>query len=371
MRCVTGVSGRPPREPEGVTDQKSPGGNEVPVSVRAAAAWTWRLLLFLLAVVVLVWLFKRFAVVVVPLAIALIISALLLPAVDGLHRRRCPRSLAVALVFLGGLGLIGGVLAFVGTRLVNGLPDLFGQVAGSIDELRQWLTDGPLNMSERQVDNLGDSAIAAIQEHQARVTNGLVSTAGVTTQLVGGLFVAIFALVCFLHSGRDIYRFVTAVFPDTIRDRVRDSGVAGYTALTSYVRATVVVALVDAVGIGAGLVVLGIPLALPLASLVFFGAFIPFFGAVVTGFLAVVAAFLAKGWLYALLTLAVVLAVQQLEGNVLQPLIMGRAVELHPLAVLIALSGGAVLAGVVGVLLAVPALAFADRSIRSLRDHPP
>ena len=133
-------------------------------------------------------------------------------------------------------------------------------------------------------------------------------------------------------------------------------------------RATVgVVALVDAAGIGAGLFIIGHTLAVQLASLVFFGAFIPFFGAVVTGFLAVVVAFLAKGWFYAALTLALVLAVQQLEGNVLQPLIMGRAVALHPLAVLIALSAGAVIAAVVGVLLAVPALAFADRTIRALR----
>ncbi len=342
-------------------------GAEVPDPVRNAAAWTWRLLLFVLATFVLISLLKRFALVVVPLAIALILSALLLPAVDALHRHRCPRGLAVFLVLLGGLGSIGGVLAFVGSRLVSGLPELFGQVAGSIDALRRWLTDGPLQMSERQVEDLGNSAIAALQEHQVRLTNGLVATAGTTTQLVTGLFVTVFALVCFLHGGRDIYRFVTAVFPASMRDRIRDSGVAGYTALTSYVRATVVVALVDAVGIGAGLFILGIPLALPLASLVFFGAFIPFFGAVVTGFLAVVVAFLAKGWIYALLTLAVVLAVQQLEGNVLQPLIMGRAVALHPLAVLIALSAGAVIAGVVGVLLAVPALAFADRCIRALR----
>jgi putative heme transporter len=184
------------------------------------------------------------------------------------------------------------------------------------------------------------------------------------------VFITVFALICFLHGGRHIYRSVTTVFPASVRDRVRAAGAAGFTALTSYVRATIVVAFVDAVGIGVGLFIMGIPLALPLASLVFLGAFVPFIGAVLTGILAVVVAFLAKGWLYAVLTLALVLAVQQLEGNVLQPLIMGRAVSLHPLAVLVALSSGAVIAGVVGVLLAVPALAFTDRAVRALLNDP-
>ncbi len=125
---------------------------------------------------------------------------------------------------------------------------------------------------------------------------------------------------------------------------------------------------VDGIGIGIGLLVLGIPLALPLASLVFLGAFVPFVGAMVTGFLAVVIAILAKGWLYGLFTLGLVLAVQQLEGNVLQPLIMGRAVRLHPLAVLVALTAGGVVAGIIGVLLAVPLLAFLDHAVRSLLD---
>ncbi|ULE34507.1 AI-2E family transporter [Mycobacterium sp. IDR2000157661] len=338
----------------------------VPVGVQRAAAWIWRLLLFLLAAVVLVWLLKRFNLIVVPLAVALILSALFLPAVDALNRHKVPRGLAVTLVLLGGLGALGGLLAFVGTRMIDGLPELFEQITVSIDSLRRWLTDGPLELSERQIDSFVNSAITALQDQQARLTSGVLSTASATTQFVGGVFIAIFALVSFLHGGRHIYRSITTVLPASVRDRVRDGGVAGFTALTSFIRATFVVAFVDAVGIGVGLVILGIPLALPLASLVFLGAFIPFVGAVVTGFLAVVVAFLAKGWVFALLTLALVLAVQQLEGNVLQPLIMGKAVRLHPLAVLVALTAGAVVAGVAGVLLAVPALAFTDRAVRAL-----
>lgn len=338
----------------------------IPLGVQRAAGWTWRLLLFLLGAVVLLWLLRRFELIVIPLAVALILSALFLPAVDALNRLKVPRGLAVTMVLLGGLGVLGGLLTFVGARMIDGLPELFQQITVSIDSLRRWLTDGPLALSERQIDSFVNSAIAALQDQQARLTTGVLSTASTTTQFLGGVFIAVFALASFLHGGRHLYRSVTTVFPASVRDRVRDAGTAGFKALTSFIRATFVVAFVDAVGIGLGLVIMGIPLALPLSALVFLGAFIPFVGAVVTGFLAVLVAFLAKGWLFAVLALALVLAVQQLEGNVLQPLIMGKAVKLHPLAVLVALTAGAVVAGVAGVLLAVPALAFTDRAVRTL-----
>src|SRR6185369_10946774 len=149
-------------------------------------------------------------------------------------------------------------------------------------------------------------------------------------------------------------------------ERVRDAGRAGFHSLIGYVRATFLVALVDAVGIGTGLAIMGVPLALPLASLVFLGAFVPLVGAVVAGFLAVIVALIAKGLIYALITLGLIIAVQQLEGHVLQPLVMGRAVSIHPLAVVLAIAGGGVLAGIVGALLAVPAVAFVNSAARVL-----
>ena len=164
----------------------------------------------------------------------------------------------------------------------------------------------------------------------------------------------LFTLIFFLHGGRNIWQYVTKIFPTDVRERVRDAGRAGFRSLIGYVRATFLVALVDAVGIGTGLAIMGVPLALPLASLVFLGAFIPLVGAVLTGFLAVVVALLAKGFVYALITLGLIIAVQQLEAHVLQPLVMGRAVSVHPLAVVLAIAAGGVLAGIVGALLAVP-----------------
>ena len=175
-----------------------------------------------------------------------------------------------------------------------------------------------------------------------------------------------FTLIFLLLGGRHIYAYVTKIFPSTVRDRVRDAGRAGFHTLIGYVRATFLVALVDAVGIGTGLAIMGIPLALPLASLVFLGAFIPLVGAVLTGGLAVIVALIAKGWVFALITFGLIIAVQQLEAHVLQPLVMGRAVSVHPLAVVLAIAAGGVLAGIVGALLAVPTVAVLNSAVRVL-----
>ena len=175
-----------------------------------------------------------------------------------------------------------------------------------------------------------------------------------------------FTLIFFLYGGRSIWAYVTTIFPAHVRDRVRAAGSAGYGSLVGYVRATFLVALVDAGGVGTGLAIMAVPLALPLASLVFLGAFIPLVGAVVSGFLAVVVALLAKGWVYALITLGVLIGVNQLEAHILQPLVMGRAVSIHPLAVVVAISTGGVLAGVVGALLAVPTVAFFNNAFQVL-----
>ena len=193
-----------------------------------------------------------------------------------------------------------------------------------------------------------------MRDNQAKLTSGALSTAATVTEIVTGALLVLFTLIFFLHGGRNIWAFVTRIFPARCANRVADAGVAGFHSLIGYVRATFLVALVDAVGIGAGLAIMGVPLALPLASLVFLGAFIPLVGAVLTGFLAVVVALLTKGFFYALITLGLIIAVQQVEAHVLQPLVMGRAVSIHPLAVVLGIAGGGVLAGIVGALLAVP-----------------
>ena len=334
--------------------------------VRKAAAWSWRLLVILGAIVALLWLIHRLEVIVVPVALAVILTALLLPAVDWLDRRGAPRAAAVALVLLGGFGFFGGIMSFVVSQFISGLPELTVQVTRSIDNATRWLIDGPAHLSLEQIDKAGDAAAKALRDNQERLTLGALSTAATLTEIVTGALLMLFTLIFLLYGGRNIYAYLTRIVPARSRDRVREAGRAGFGSLIGYVRATLLVALVDAVGIGTGLAVMGVPLALPLASLVFLGAFIPLVGAVLTGFLAVVVALLAKGVVYALITLGLVIAVQQLEAHVLQPLVMGRAVSIHPLAIVLALATGAVLAGIIGALLAVPVLAFLNSAFRVL-----
>jgi predicted PurR-regulated permease PerM len=351
-------------------DDASVAGSVEPL-VRKAAAWAWRLLVILAAVVALLWVAKKLEVIVVPLLLALTISALLVPAVDWIDKRGLPRGAAVALVLLGGFAIFGGILAFVIVQFIYGLPDLTDQVTRSIDSTRRWLIEGPLHLRGEQISNAGNAAIQALRNNQSKLTSGALSTAATITEVVTAAVLALFTLIFFLYGGRNIWQYVTKIFPADVRDRVREAGYAGYGSLIGYVRATFLVALTDAAGVGAGLAVMGIPLALPLASLVFLGAFIPLVGAVIAGFLAVVVALLAKGVVYALITLGLLIAVNQLEAHLLQPLVMGRAVSIHPLAVVLAISTGGVLAGIVGALLAVPTVAFLNNAIQVLLARDP
>jgi putative heme transporter len=355
----------------GMTAGLSDADQAVTPFVRKAAAWSWRLLVIFAAVIAVLWLIKRLEVIFVPLALATMVAALLLPAVDFIDRRGVPRGVAVALMLLSGFAVVGGILTFVVSQFVEGVPALAEQVGQSIEGLGNWLANGPLHVGDDQIKQAREGALEALRNNQEKVTSGALSTAGTVTEIVTGALLVLFTLIFLLHGGRNIFGFVTKIFPANVQERVRDAGRAGFRSLIGYVRATFLVALVDAVGIGAGLAIMGIPLALPLASLVFLGAFIPLVGAVIAGFLAVVVALIAKGWIFALFALGLVIAVQQLEGHVLQPLVMGRAVSIHPLAVVLAIAAGGVTAGIVGALLAVPAVAFLNSAVRVLLARDP
>lgn len=339
--------------------------------VRATAAWSWRLLVIFAAAVVTFELMKRLGVVVVPVALALVMTALLLPAVDFLDKRGAARGGAVAFVLVLSLAIFGGVLAFVVNQFIEGAPLLVEQVTRSIESTRDWMINGPLKLSADQINLAVDSFTEALRSNQTQLTTGALSTAGVLVEIVTGALLLLFTVIFFLLGGRNIWHFTTKLVPDEHRSRVREAGAAGFHSLAGYARATSLVAFVDAVTIGSGLAIMGIPLALPLASLIFLGAFIPVVGALITGFLAVIVALLAKGLIYALITLGLIVAVMQLEAHVLQPLVMGRAVSIHPLAVVLGLTAGWVVAGVIGALLAVPAIAFGNSFVRVLNARDP
>lgn len=334
--------------------------------VRQAAEWCWRLLIILAAALAAAYVAHKLTTVVIPLAVAMLAAALLAPLVDWLRRFGLPRGFAVLVTLIGSLGLLAGIFTFVIEQFVTGLPQLVDEFKTSVHTVQDWLISGPLHLSNDQIRNAGNTIIRALESNQNSLTNGALTTAAAVGEFLTGAFLTLFILIFFLYSGTQIWQFVTRIVPTPHRQAVRIAGVLGFGTLVGFVRATVMVAAVDAIGIGSGLAILGVPLALPLASLVFLGAFIPIIGSFVAGSVAVFLALMTKGWVTALIVLGITVAVMQLESHVLQPLLLGRAVRIHPLAVVLAITAGVVLAGIPGGLLAVPSVAVMNTAVRSL-----
>lgn len=340
---------------------------DVPHALRIAAAWSWRLLVVALGGIALLWVVGRLQSVVIPIAISMLLTALLSPAVAYLRDRvKLHRTLATTLVMIGGLAVIAGVLTLVITQFMSNWGELSAKSSTGIHQIQGWLQRGPAHLSDRQLD----SGLQAVQDwlktHQSALTTGAVTTATTAIDVIASLFLIFFTTFFFLRDGKKIWRFLCGLLPRAGREPLGSAGEQSWHTLVAYVRATVLVAFIDAVGIGIGLAFLRIDLAFPLATLVFLGAFIPIVGATLSGTIAVLVALVTNGPVSALLVIAVVVGVQQLEGHVLQPLIMGRAVAIHPLAVITAIATGAVLAGIIGALVAVPIVAVLNTGVRHL-----
>jgi putative heme transporter len=277
-----------------------------------------------------------------------------------------PRSLATTLVVVGGIAAVAGTLTLVINEFVNGWPQLSEKFTVALGKLEEWLKTGPFNLSEQQIDSGITAAEDWLKNNQEAITTGALATATTLGHIVAAFFLVLFATFFFLRDGRRISRFLFGVLPMEAREPVAQASEAAWFTLVSYVRATVLVAFIDALGIGLVLVILDVDFAFPLAALVFLGAFIPIVGATLSGAIAVLVALMTDGPVVALVLLIAVIVVQQVEGHLLQPLIMGRAVAIHPLAVIVAIATGVVLSGIIGALVAVPTVAVLNTGIRHL-----
>lgn len=332
-----------------------------PLALRAAAGWTWRILVVAAGVYALLLLLSSFEVLVVPVLVALLVVALLKPFVDlAESRARLPRGPASLLAILVALGVVAGLVALIGQSVATGFPDLERQTQQGWRQLRTELENGPLHLSADQLGNLLEQASQAAAANRDRLVSGALRAGSTALDVGAGFFIVLFSTFFFLSGGRGIWAWVVSLFPRTARPRLDGAGERAWATLTAYVRATVVVAVVDGAGVGIVAAILGVPLALPLGVLVFLGAFVPVVGALVTGIVAVLVALVAKGFVVAALMLAGVIAVQQLESHVLQPFLMGHAVRVHPLAVILSIGAGVLLAGIVGGLFAVPLAAIVN-----------
>jgi len=338
----------------------------VSFSVRVAAEWAWRFLVLAGALAVLLWLVVTFRLVVFPVIVALLLSALLYPAVRRLTAVGLPRGLASAFVFVGGILAVVAIFVGLGQVLAAGFGDISTSVQDGFARIREWLTTGPLKLSDRQLEEYGENVRRAIEENRERLTTGAVQTATIAVEFAAGAVLILFTTFFFLYDGPRIWGWVVRLFPRHIETRVDQAGHRAWLTLSAYVRGTVLVALADGVFTTIVLLVLRVPFAVPLGVLVFFGAFIPLVGAVLTGVVAVLVALVTKGLVTALLVAAGVIAVFQIEGHVLQPFVLGRLVRVHPLAVVLAVTGGALVAGVAGALVAVPLVAVTNAVVGNL-----
>ncbi len=329
---------------------------EVPYGMDLAAAWSWRLLVIAAATALLFYLISFFAVVVIPVVVAMLITALVAPVVDWLVRLGFRRSLAAVLVVIITIGTVAALLTFAGQQVANGASDLADSTVDGLQKIRDWLRDGPLNASDSQINDYIQRVQDAIskQTQEGGVVGRLTEVGSAVGHILAGFFIVLFSTYFFLSDGNRIWSWIVRLSPRAARERVDSSGRVAWVSLTQFVRATVIVAATDGILIGAGAAIIGVPFSLAIGVLVFLGAFVPIIGATIAGSVAVLVALVDQGPVTALIMLAVVIGVQQLEGHVLQPFLMGRWVSVHPLGVILAIGAGVVTAGVAGALVAVP-----------------
>jgi putative heme transporter len=332
----------------------------IPSGLRVATAYSWRFLVVAAAIGVAIWLVIQLKLLVIPLLVAILVTALLWPAFSFMLRHRVPRWLAILVSVIGTVAVVTGLLWLAVWQITRQWSSVRDRTVEAIGEFRQYLVDGPLDLSETQIDDLLAQGWAFVQQQAELLWTGALAIGTTLGHFATGAILALFILLCLLADGAGIWRWVLRLFPKRARPAADGAARSGWLTVVNYARTQLLVATIDAVGIGLGAFLLGVPLAVPVAVLVFLGAFVPIVGAVVTGAVAVFLALVYNGPLIALWMLIVVLGVQQLEGHVLQPLLMGSAVKVHPLAVVLVVAGGAMIGGIPGALFAVPLAAFVN-----------
>ena len=340
----------------------------VPYGMDLAAAWAWRFLVVVAAGYVVVQGIALFAVVVLPLVIAVLLTALVVPLVELLGRAHVPRGLAALLVVIGSIAVVALLLTFAGAQIAQGASDLADQVVKALEQIEHWLKTGPLHASDTQINGYIQSAQDAVTSSNKEIVTRLTEVGTAIGHIVAGFFIILFATYFFLADGDRIWSWVVRIFPRASRARADSSGRVAWTSLTAFVRATVLVAFTDALGIMIGAAILHVPFVFAIGVLVFIGAFIPLIGAFLSGTVAVLVALVDQGPVVALIMFGVVVGIQQLEAHVLQPFLMGRLVSVHPLGVIIAIAGGVLVAGIAGALVAVPFVAAANAVVLHLAD---
>ncbi len=332
----------------------------VPRALKITTAFAWRFIVIAAACAVIIWLVMELKLLVIPILVALLVSALLAPGMGWMLRHGFPRWLAIALSVIGTLAIVTGLLWLAVWQISQQADEVQARAKEGVEEFRQFLLGPPLNLTDAQIQGYLDQAVEVVQDQMNMLLSGALVVGTTVGHIATGAVLALFILLCFLADGAGIWRWTLKLFPRSARPAADASARAGWKTVVNYARTQLMVAFIDAVGIGLSAFFLGVPLAVPIGILVFLGSFVPIVGAVLTGIVAVLIALVYNGPLIAVAMLAMVLIVQQVEGHVLQPFLMGSAVKVHPLAVVLVVAGGAMIAGIPGALFAVPLAAFVN-----------
>ena len=327
--------------------------------------------LFLIAVAVIgaLWVLGELRVVVVPVLAALLLATLLMPPTDFLRRQGWPSAVATGVVMVGATAILGGVIALIAPAFVDQLGELESSVDEAVEEVVRWLVQGPFDLERNQIDEAVQSGLDSLRSNAGGIGRGVLTGASILLEVIAGLLLTIVLVFFFVHDGRRMWEFGLSLIPRQRRELVDGAGQEAWSATSAYMRGVAFIAVVDAVLIGLALAVIGVPLVLPLMVLVFLGAFIPLVGAVVSGAIAALVALISNGAVDAALVVAAVVAIQQVEGDLLYPNVVGRMIRLHPVAILLVLTAGTVVAGILGALLSIPIAGAAWTAFRYVRER--
>lgn len=356
-----------PRRAGAVDGGGGDAGGDVPAVLRTVAGWSWRLLVILAAVAVLGYFILQLYVVVVPVVLALFLAAALEPLVSALSRRRWPRGLAAATVFLGGLAVVVLLFAWIGSNVAGEFEAVGDQLNEAVVDAKDWLQGDPFNLTPERVDELERNIRDAARGAGGGLSERAAEGARVAGEALGGLVLLLFTLFFLLKDGARMANWFSSRLPPDRRDDVVAVTRRSRDIMRQYLIATGLTGLIDGVLIAIALLVLGVPLVLPLAVLTFIGGFIPIVGATVAGLVAAAVALVDGGIVAALLVVGATVIVQQIEGNLLQPLILERAVRLHPLVTVWAVGAGLIVGGLLGAFLSVPIVAIVVAVISHFR----
>lgn len=338
-------------------DQAPSSALGVPKAIQAAAAWSWRVLVIGLALAAILWIVVELRIIVIPLLIAVLLTALLAPMVAKIRSWGAPKWVGVIAALITLFASVGVLTTLIVTQIRSFSGSFLERSERAYAEIIDWLATGPLHISERQLEDYLNALIESIQKDTSGIWSGALSVGTTVGHVLAGILLTLFSLIFLLIDGPRIWRWVVGLVPKAARAAVDGAGRAGWVSVGHYVRIQIFVAFVDAVGIGIGAAILQVPLVIPIAIMVFLGSFVPFLGTIVAGGIATFIALVYNGPVNALIMLGVVILVNQIEGHILQPLVMGNAVRVHPLAVVLAVSAGTLVAGIPGALFAVPIVA--------------